>query len=145
MPWKPKKTVVVPVDFSDASLNAVRTALDCAERPDGVRVVHVVPPLSVLTAGSMTTLLNDESHIELAVNSLDRFMTDHGIVGVTTAVVVGNPGNMIVDYANKSRADLIVIPSHGHHGFKRLLIGSTAERVLRHAACPVLVLRRIDD
>ena len=41
-------------------------------------------------------------------------------------------------------AELIVMPSHGYHGVKRLILGSVAERVLRHASCPILVLRRSD-
>ena len=145
MPWKPKETVVVPIDFSDASVNAVRTALGCAERPDGVRVIHVLPPLSILTEGSLGAILNDESHVETARQALDNFVQEHGFQGVTTAIMLGNAGSMIVDYARQCRADMIVIPSHGYSGFKRALIGSTAERVLRHAHCPVLVLKRTDD
>lgn len=144
MPWKPKRTVVVPIDFSDASVNAVKTALDCAERPDGVRVLHVLAPLSVLTQGSLTSVLGDESHVETARQALDNFLLEHGFHGVTTAIMVGNPGGLIVEYAHKCGADMIVIPSHGYSGFKRALIGSTAERVVRHAHCPVLILKRAD-
>ena len=61
---------------------------------------------------------------------------------MTQVVREGDPGLMIADYAADVQADLIVMPSHGYHGVKRLLLGSVAERVLRHANCPVLVLRR---
>lgn len=145
MPWKPKKTVVVPIDFSDASINAVKTAMDCAVRPDGVRVIHVLPPLSLLTQGSLASVLSDESHMETARQALDNFVLEHGFHGVTTVIMIGNAGGAIVDYAMKCGADMIVIPSHGYSGFKRALVGSTAERVLRHAHCPVLVLKRADD
>ncbi|MFK7817337.1 MAG: universal stress protein [Planctomycetaceae bacterium] len=145
MPWTPKQTVVVPIDFSDASVNAIQVGMDCAERPDGVRVVHVLPPLSLLTQGSLDAVLSDESHMETARQSLDNFILEHGFRGVTSVIMVGNPGGAIVDYANKCGADMIVIPSHGYSGFKRALVGSTAERVLRHAECPVLVLRRAED
>ena len=57
---------------------------------------------------------------------------------------IGNPGLEITEYARESKSDLIVIPSHGHHGLRRILLGSVAERVLRHAECPTLVLRRQD-
>ncbi len=56
----------------------------------------------------------------------------------------GDPGLVITDYATEIGAGLIVIPSHGYHGLKRLVLGSVAERVIRHADCSVLVLRRGD-
>ena len=64
--------------------------------------------------------------------------------GATLAVLFGNPGLEIADYAKNIQADLIVIPSHGYHGVKRFVLGSVAERVIRHAECSVLVLRRSD-
>lgn len=51
---------------------------------------------------------------------------------------------MIADSADETRTDLIVMPSHGDHGVARVLLGSVTERVLRHAKCPILVLRRRD-
>ncbi len=78
-----------------------------------------------------------ERHFEEYLQKLE-------ISGVTTVVRVGNPGLEIADYATQLGADLIVISSHGYHGLKRLLLGSVAERVIRHAECPVLVLRRSD-
>ena len=56
-------------------------------------------------------------------------------------VEIGDPGHRIADVAAKLGADLIVMPSHGRTGIERMLIGSVAERVLRLAHCPVLVLR----
>ena len=56
-------------------------------------------------------------------------------------VEFGDPGNQIVDFAERISAELIVIPSHGRTGIERLLLGSVAERVARLAPCPVLVLR----
>ncbi len=70
---------------------------------------------------------------------LAEYLRGHRLPGVTSAVCVGDPGFAIADYARAHNADLIVIPSHGYHGIKRLLLGSVAERVVRHAGCPVLV------
>jgi nucleotide-binding universal stress UspA family protein len=64
---------------------------------------------------------------------------------VQAHVLTGDPGTTITDYANEQSADLIVIPSHGYHGINRIVLGSVAERVLRHANCPVLVTRRLDS
>jgi nucleotide-binding universal stress UspA family protein len=56
--------------------------------------------------------------------------------------LLGEPAHGIADYAQDKKAELIVIPSHGRTGITRLLIGSVAERVVRLAHCPVLVLRK---
>jgi len=62
--------------------------------------------------------------------------------GIHFKVLVGDPGLSITDYAKDHGADLIVISSHGHTGLTRLMLGSVAERVVRLAHCPVLVLRK---
>ena len=56
--------------------------------------------------------------------------------------MIGDAGSEIVSYADRVSAELIVIPSHGRSGIKHLLMGSVAERVVRHAHCPVLVLKK---
>jgi nucleotide-binding universal stress UspA family protein len=62
-------------------------------------------------------------------------------IGVTARVVVGTPYDRIVEMAKSENADLIVIATHGYTGLKHFYMGSTAERVVRHAPCPVLVVR----
>lgn len=59
---------------------------------------------------------------------------------VRFAVEYGSPASTIIGYASKIRADMIVLGSHGASDIRRLLVGSTAESVMRHASCPVLVL-----
>jgi nucleotide-binding universal stress UspA family protein len=73
---------------------------------------------------------------------LVKFLEGKKATAVKAIIREGDPGLIIADYADEVHADLIVIPSHGYHGVQRLLLGSVAERVLRHANCPVLVLRR---
>ncbi|MBC6475301.1 MAG: universal stress protein [Hormoscilla sp. GM102CHS1] len=63
---------------------------------------------------------------------------------VNFSVLVENPSEKIIDYPNTFDINLIVIPSHGRTGISRFLLGSVAERVVRFAHCPVLVLRRSD-
>ena len=53
----------------------------------------------------------------------------------------GHPGNFIVESADKLGIDLVIIATHGRTGFRRAFLGSTAEFVVRHAHCPVLVMR----
>jgi nucleotide-binding universal stress UspA family protein len=56
-------------------------------------------------------------------------------------VLVGRPSTAIVDYASEVDAEMIVMTTHGYRGVKHVLLGSTAEDVLRRAACPVLTVR----
>ena len=79
-----------------------------------------------------------------ATKFLDEFLCRHEMAGFSSVVTIGNPGLKITEFASENGVDLIVLPSHGNSGLKRVLLGSVAERVLRHAECPVLVLRRMD-
>jgi nucleotide-binding universal stress UspA family protein len=65
----------------------------------------------------------------------------HGIENTKTSVRIGVPSHEIVEAAKDEDADLIVIATHGYTGWKHFCIGSTAERVVRAAPCPVLVVR----
>ena len=65
--------------------------------------------------------------------------------GVTQAIEVGDPASVVAAYARKHQADLIVVPSHGYHGIKRMVMGSVAEQIIRHCECAVLVLHRYDS
>jgi nucleotide-binding universal stress UspA family protein len=69
-------------------------------------------------------------------------LTDDKYASVTVHAVVGDAGREITELAEREGADLIVIPSHGYGFLKHMLLGSVAERVVRLAHCPVLVLRK---
>jgi nucleotide-binding universal stress UspA family protein len=144
MAWLPQKTVVVPIDFSGTSVEAVGTALELVDSPSDVHVLHVVMPLDNMSSGMNWGAIDDRSREEAVEEHFGEFLKTHGFTGVTTVVRVGDPGLEIADYAKDASSKLIVIPSHGHHGVKRMLLGSVAERVIRHAECAVLVLRRDD-
>lgn len=139
----PRKTIIVPVDFSASSAPAVRTAIELATNSSDVHVVHVIQPLSpVSPLGAWGDEDVEQKLVDNATAHLDTFLASNKIEGVTTSVEVGPDGTRIVEYADEHEADLIVIPSHGRSGLKRALLGSVAERVIRHAHCPTLVLRR---
>ena len=144
MSWLPKKNVVVPVDFSTQSLDAIRTALELAESPSSVHLIHVVIPLTAIAVGEGWVAEDVGSRLSATRDYLATYLQQNAIAGVTSVVWEGDPGMQIAEYATTVKADLVVIPSHGRHGVQRLLLGSVAERVLRHVACPVLVLRRND-
>jgi nucleotide-binding universal stress UspA family protein len=144
MSWLPKNCVVVPVDFSDVSARAISTALEMVDNPSAVHLLHVLFPLDNVSPGIVWSELDDQTREHAVREHFDKFLAKKNISGVTVNVQFGDPGTVIADYADELGADLIVIPSHGYHGVKRFVLGSVAERVIRHANCPVLVLRRDD-
>ena len=144
MSFLPKQTIVVPVDFSGESENAIRIALEMVDDPANVHLVHVLFPLDSISPGVVWGDVTDEKREQSVRNTFDSFLKDRNISGVTLSVQFGNPGLEIAEYAEKHGADMIVVPSHGYQGVKRVMLGSVAERIIRHASCSVLVLRRSD-
>jgi nucleotide-binding universal stress UspA family protein len=142
MAWLPKKNIIVPIDFSDDSLSAVETALELVDNPASVHVIHVLPLLTVADPGVVWEPVDDESRRSHAEDALRQRLAEDPYRGVKVQVSIGDPGHEIADYAQAQHADLIVMPSHGRTGIRRLLIGSVAERVVRLAHCPVLVLKQ---
>jgi nucleotide-binding universal stress UspA family protein len=139
--WLPKQNVVVPVDFSEQSIKAVDLALDLVEDTSRVHVVHVLPPLTYLEPGVVGVAVDDDARRRRVEVALREQLAAGQYERVQIHVVIGDPGHKITELGAKLKADLIVLPSHGRTGLKRLLIGSVAERVVRLAHCPVLVLR----
>ena len=142
MPWLPKKNIVVPIDFSDDSLSAVHTALELVENATAVHVIHVLPLLTVADPGVVWEPVDDESRRSHAEDALRQRLSDNPYRGVKVEIAIGDPGHEIADYAQAQHAELIIMPSHGRTGIRRLLIGSVAERVVRLSHCPVLVLKQ---
>jgi nucleotide-binding universal stress UspA family protein len=139
MSWLPRKCVVVPYDFSDESLVAVKLGREMVEQPSAMYVIHVLPELTATEPGVIWSTIDDASRMAHAQNAMEERLNK--FPGVQFKVAFGDPGQTITDLASEIQADLIVIPSHGRTGVKRLLLGSVAERVVRLAHCPVLVLR----
>jgi nucleotide-binding universal stress UspA family protein len=141
MPWLPKKNVVVPIDFSEESLDALATARELVADASSLHLVHVLPYLEVTEPGVIWEAIDDASRRKHAEDALrERIGAD--FPGAKIFIAFGDPGREIAEYAQTSGAELIVLPSHGRTGLSRLLIGSVAERVVRLAHCPVLVLRQ---
>ncbi len=141
MTWLPKRRVVVPVDFSELSLDAVSLALGLVKDASHVHAVHVLPTLAYTDPGVTWEKVDDEGRKRHAMEHLRERLRGPDREGITLHVGIGDPGHESVAYAERVGADLIVLPSHGRTGMRRLLIGSCAERVVRLAHCPVLVIR----
>ncbi len=142
MPWLPKKTVVVPIDFSDESFTALDTALELVADASHVRIVHVLPYMEVTDPGVIWEAIDDDSRRTHAEDALKERLADAKYKGIQIQIGFGDPGREVADHAESSKAELIVLSSHGRTGLSRLLIGSVAERIVRLAHCPVLVLRK---
>lgn len=134
--------VIVPIDFSAASPDAIKTALDLVDHPSQLHLIHVMLPLETVSPGVLLGDITDERRRQKVTEALRRLAQENQAGEAHLEVGIGTPGLEITDYARRHDADMIVIPSHGYHGVKRLFLGSVAERVLRHAPCRVLVLRR---
>ena len=132
--------IVVPIDFSTSSEKAIRTALEMASDRSSIHLIHVLYPLDAVSPGVIWGDITDAKREQAVKKTFGKFLKQHGCEGVQTVVRVGHPGEEIVDYAEETGADLIIVPSHGHHGMKRFVLGSIAEKIIRHAKCPVLVL-----
>ncbi|MEM1303349.1 MAG: universal stress protein [Planctomycetota bacterium] len=140
----PFKHVLVPTDFSPHSEIALARVLDAAEDPDNITALHVGAPRSGYVAADPAVVwetVSEEHRREVLEAEFRKRTDDPRRKGIKFEVAFGTPGDEIAKYADKHNCDLIVMPSHGRTGLTRLLIGSVAEAVVRHAHCPVLILR----
>ena len=143
--WRLKK-ILVPTDFSPASKNAFRYALRFAEEfGSELTLLYVLPPVpSASFAAIPGTPLFSESDFSRAEKNLQSIITsarNGAVERPRWKVRAGIPSYEIVEVAKDADFDLIVIATHGYTGWKHFCIGSTAERVVRAAPCPVLVVR----
>lgn len=138
------KRILVPVDFSDCSKKALDYAVPFARQfGANVTLLFVVQPympvsdMVPLDVAAIEGRMKETGDKELA--ALKK--TIEPDVKAETAIRVGSPHVEIVRAARELEVDLIILSTHGRTGFSHVLMGSTTERVVRHANCPVLVLR----
>lgn len=144
----PPKRILVPVDFTPESQVPVAYAVALAQRVDATIVlVHVAvfDPgwTEVLPPDASPATLEEarERRLGTAAERLRQHGAALGGVPHESLVVEGDAVEAIVSLAREQACDLIVVGSHGRRGLKRALLGSVAERVVRHAPVPVLVAR----
>jgi nucleotide-binding universal stress UspA family protein len=142
------KRILVPVDFSTAGKPALRYAKSLAQLT-GARVclVHVMERIYQVNASYDG---EEFSHAQLDTSRMREMITrkigalQAGMFrGIRTAFEIreGVAHHEIVEAARTSKASLVVMATHGYTGLQHVLLGSTTERVVRHAPCPVLVVR----
>jgi len=144
------RNILVPIDFSKMSISAIKTARQLARRFHAIIHIAHVRRVDFATAFSAPSppiapfpLMRNEQDAEKRVlQELTGLASEHGILSASCHVVGGGPAfDEICRLAQKIPADLIVMPTHGRTGLKHVFLGSTAERVVRHSPCPVLVVR----
>ncbi len=141
MSWLPKNCVVVPYDFSDQSGQALQVARGLVADLTQVHVLHVLSIVTVAEPGMIWDVVDNQARIKDTESAFRDKFASGPFQHVDFQVVFGDPGREIAAFAERQKADLIVMPSHGRSGLSRMLIGSVAERVVRLAHCPVLILR----
>ena len=144
------KRILCAVDFSDFSRRALDHALSVARSYGStVTALHVVAPAHAVVAGAYFGLemappiMLPTMDVDTATRELERFVTTEQVPGVKVETVVAEASEAyreILTQADHLHADLLVMGTHGRSGFERLFLGSTAEKVLRKARCPVMTV-----
>jgi nucleotide-binding universal stress UspA family protein len=138
--------VLIAIDESEYSRGAVQSVLDLFN-PETTKIMmltvlvptfHSIPPQMSRFYGPELEQREKEAHTFLGCYA--EKLRSAGFV-VDTALENGEARSTIIDSATHWGADLIVVGSHGHKGWERVLLGSVAESVVRHATCSVLVVR----
>lgn len=140
------KRILVPIDFSECSLHAMGLAVSFAEHFQGrVVLLHVVEPTMYPEHHTGLSAAFDEANQSLVASAreqLENLARKHFTSGsVETLVRIGHAHSEITDTANALGSNIIIISTHGYTGLKHVLLGSTAEKVIRNAHCPVLTVR----
>ncbi|HUA66863.1 MAG TPA: universal stress protein [Alphaproteobacteria bacterium] len=137
------KKILVPIDFSELSKQAIKAAVFLAKQFNAkIILLHVVDLSNV---GSVETGIAVYELMESARRSLDELVAEIPTTLIGEKIVclsAGGVSQKIVETARRLSSDLIVLASHAYGFFKRLFLGSTTEGVNRYAPCEVLVLRQ---
>jgi nucleotide-binding universal stress UspA family protein len=141
---------VVPVDFSKTSDAALDHAIKLSKETGGkLLLIHALSNSAMMMAGpyeatpQMIIEYEKAQHDE-AQTQMEKLVRRKRLQPGTFRSMIarrGDPARVIANQAKKSRASMIVMGSHGRTGLKRLVLGSVAERTLRYASCPVLIVK----
>jgi nucleotide-binding universal stress UspA family protein len=141
------KEIVMPTDFSEHSLRAVDYGVEIAERfSSHLTLIYVIEPLLQAADLTWTTVDFEElnkAHKQTAEKQLAQIVEERVSeeTPCDTTILFGKPFVEILKFAKEENADLIVMATHGRGAISHLLMGSTAEKVVRKASCPVLTVK----
>ena len=137
-------TILCPVDFSDASINAVRYAKEfAAGMGASIYLLNVVEPRPMAVDITLNYVPLEEDLEKAAGEDLALILHElkSGGLNAECAVEIGSPSDVILDTIGRLNANLVIMGSHGKKGLSRLIMGSVAETVVRKANCPVLIVK----
>jgi len=145
----PITKILCPTDFSEPSYKALDTANELARHFNAeIILIHILSPVYVYPAASLTPGVSRTSNIvdverdEMAYKSLSMTLKEKVPESIKSRSIMGkgNPAEEIARSAKEEKADLIVIGTHGFTGWRHMILGSVAEKVVRLAHCPVLTI-----
>ncbi|MGM0404778.1 MAG: universal stress protein [Thermoplasmatota archaeon] len=141
------KKILIPTDGSKANSIAVEKGLSLARLLGAkAKILFVVDTTTFIDLPPDDLVTNITSHMknkgEDVLDDIEERADEVG-VDIERSVKEGHPAEVIIEESSES--DIIVIGTHGRSGFSRLLLGSTAEKVIRHAECPVMVIKIKED
>jgi nucleotide-binding universal stress UspA family protein len=141
------KNILVPTDFSKGFINTLNYAIEFAKSMHAtLHIIHVIEPIVFSSEVIITKYGFDEIPNELEIyakKDLEKIATilNDKEITFTSQVLHGKAYEEILDYAKKHHIDIICISIHGQSNLENLIFGSTTEKVVRKADCPVLVVR----
>ena len=146
----PFKKILCPIDFSDPSHEALKVASELAQKFSAeLTVIHVVPDIPRATA-AVPAAQATEAYVQyqreleseskkLLADSVRKFAASG--LAVREIIETGDAAHVVAKIAGEEDADLVVMSTHGRTGWRRFVFGSVAERIVRYAQCPVLVIQ----
>ncbi|HIG30966.1 MAG TPA: universal stress protein [Verrucomicrobiales bacterium] len=139
------KKILVPTDFSERSQKALKYALQFAKQfKSEITLLHVVEVRFAGSEAGVVDLIQLESDLresgKIQLEQLARNVASE-MVKIRTEIRIGIPYMEITEMADEKKIDMLVVSTHGYTGLKHVFMGSTAERIIRHAPCPVLTVR----
>ncbi len=141
-------SILIPTDFSDCAQEAERYGIELARTfGASLHYLYAVEPIDTFaTINGVEQSIYFDVLKDLRASAEERLSQIAAQLGnegmqVTTAVREGRASEVIVEYAQQNGIELICISTHGRRGFSHLILGSTTERVVRRAPCPVFVVR----
>jgi nucleotide-binding universal stress UspA family protein len=135
--------ILVPIDFSQSSQQALDFA-DAFAKHFGaeLHLVHVFAPRHPFADSAVLPLVLPPHEIVPRIRrDLQKLAHSLTVAGLNIHAIAGNPFEQICGVARQQKVDLIVVPTRGNTGLSHLVLGSTAERIVRSSPCPVLVIR----
>jgi len=141
-----KNTILIAVDLSESSASVIKKGMELAIKMEASVILSSVIPIYVDYLQSQMSMVPtpwDEIYMaqkEAAIKELKLVQDKFPNIPIEIYVEVGNAKDVVIEKALKEKVDYIVVGTHGRTGFSHVVMGSTAEYIVRHATMPVMVV-----